>query len=304
MMQVVEKLYKQQDLKDVFVVFAKFIEFMKWSEADPARKDLIRTRITQIANQNDANETPQHVLSDLERLDTELERREVEKEEEDEFALKVPKVEGFIAQGTESVKEFRENIQRERYKEKRHEGIERLFSNILEGHAVYVIPAIVKGPEDFVLGHRDIKNKRIYVTEEVLYVLRRAPPEESNRLLREYLWHEVHENPSKEKDHYQLIAQQQVLFNENYKDFGYEEVRGGLGFSTPTVLVDKKTKKIGKGLLGEKLRFVIDGALKNRGPFNSVKAALKNCMESRMLESGMRFRNTFSTGKVGSKSLD
>ncbi|MBI1883606.1 MAG: AAA family ATPase [Chlamydiae bacterium] len=182
---------------------------------------------------------------------------------------------GYIAKGEESKKEFEENRRLGLYKKARNKELEEEFRDLIRGEdgripKVYVIPALVKGREDYLLGYRDMKKNIIYVTEEVLGVLRRGPPS----VIREYFWHEAHES-SNPAYHYELIVQQQREFPENYEGRGYEKVQSSRTWGGGNEFwMDLNSWKIAKGILGEKLRFVIDGMIKARGPFKSMEEAL------------------------------
>ena len=134
---------------------------------------------------------------------------------------------------------------------------------MLQDYEIAVIPAVVRGPDDFVLGYSDWD--RLYLSEEVVRALLHSPD-----LLKEYLWHELTEDPEDGTSHYSAIAEAQKIFAKNYSDPAY--VSGPEGF-----LIDPANGgKIAKGLLGKKLREVIDTVNRIQyGPYSSKEEAIQ-----------------------------
>ena len=158
---------------------------------------------------------------------------------------------GLISQGEESLAIFKYRLSQGNYDNNRREDLETKFSEQLNGHEVYVIPSIVKTPDDFLLGYRDIENSRIYVSEQVVKALKDNP-----LALAEYLFHEA---DCEGENHYEVIAQQQRRFPENYKGRGYvfDPEKG--------YLIDPETGLIAKGSLGVVLRSSITDMVENYG---------------------------------------
>ena len=152
--------------------------------------------------------------------------------------------------GEKSIAEFKRNVELRLYKR----SVRELFvvEDLLpEGYTVYEIPAIVHDKNDFLLGYHDRENKRIYVAEETIRASRNNPDHAS--LIRELVWHEVHENPDNQQDHYQLILRQQKHpeFKNHYEGKGYEESAFSIDGQIIEGLKDPLTGKIAKGELGK-----------------------------------------------------
>ncbi|MDP8217140.1 MAG: hypothetical protein P9M03_00230 [Candidatus Theseobacter exili] len=157
---------------------------------------------------------------------------------------------GLISQGDESLAIFKYRLSQGKYDNSRREDLEERFAEHLNGQKVYVIPQIVKSSKDFLLGYRDIKNGRIYVSQEVVDALKDNPD-----ALAEYLFHEAH---CEGENHYEVIAKQQERFFEaNYEGRGYEYDKGK-GY-----WVDPANGKIAKGVLKDVLSGQIDAQVRS-----------------------------------------
>ena len=165
----------------------------------------------------------------------------------------------------------------------------------LKDFRIFVIPAIIEARDDFSLGYNDVNNRTIFLSDKVVDKLLRGPPEALKEYLwHELHERDAESNPAY---HYKLITDQQREFEGNYKDRGYVKRRNWFGLlryfskyviylfrllvlqplsglitkSELAVVLEKpsssesfkyvdseNSSKIAKGLLGEKLREVIN----------------------------------------------
>ncbi|MFH1877887.1 MAG: AAA family ATPase, partial [Candidatus Omnitrophota bacterium] len=202
-----------------------------------------------------------YLVKALRDIALELEKPEADRLEK--YSLKG--IDGSISQGTEAKEEFRKlyidsagagtsNNNKPVLVKKVKEfisGSEELKA-LYEGYDVFVVPGIVRGPDDFIMGHKDCGRKRVYLAEELVRTLPDA-------LLEEYLWHEIKESPRKERHKLVILEQQKhERFSGHYRAAETDDTEIEIEGRKVPAVIDRATRKIYKGKLGMFIRKAID----------------------------------------------
>ena len=255
------------------VELAAVISWLSYRDRMSLYGSEIKKILVKISNSRD----PQARHHDLKSLRKRLDSWE-ESTTPESFARYVtgflPTPPGMIAQGDKAREVFNSNLQSGFYdaEDNRNPDLEyrikefvyyldssdqvnQEIKQALEGKRVRVVPAIITAEDDFVLGHHDRENNVIYLSEEVVSVLFESSP----AVLKEYIWHELFEDPSADNAfHYKLIAEQQKRFRENYIHPLHSPAHDGADY----IVENNDGKlKMAKGRLGFVIREAINSSL-------------------------------------------